>query len=195
MLKSQELYTKFYASKFNGKKLIWQNSLSSCVIIAHYPKGTKEIIMSLSQAAVLLLFNNKKSITFNELSKATNLDIKELSRLLTSLSTGVYNLLVDDTSNGTKRFRFNETFRHSANKLRIPPAVLDHAVEEQKVEEKVFKNRQHQVDAAIVRIMKDNKTMTHTALMNEVLTQLIYPVDVSFFFLSHNLFKTLNFYL
>lgn len=134
--------------------------------------------MSLSQAAVLLLFNNKKSMTFSEISKATNLDIKELSRLVTSLSTGVYNLLVDDTVNGIKGFKFNEMFQHSATKLRIPPAVLDQAVEEQKVEEKVFKNRQHQVDAAIVRIMKEHKTMSHTALMNDVLSQLMYPVDV-----------------
>lgn len=182
MLNSQALYAKFYTSKFNGKKLIWQNSLSSCVILAHYSSGVKEINMSLSQAAVLLLFNDKKSMTFSELTKATNLDMKELSRLITSLATGVYNLLVDDTIHGIKGFKFNESFKHSANKLRIPPAVLDQAVEEQKVEEKVFKNRQHQVDAAIVRIMKNQKTLTHNALMAEVLAQLVYPVDVSIMF-------------
>lgn len=108
--------------------------------------------------------------------KATNLDIEELSRLLTSLSTGICNLLVDDTSNCIK-FKFNKAFKHCA----IHPIVLDHAVEEQNVEEKEFKNKRYQVDATIVRIMKNSKTMKHTTLMSEILTQLNHPVDVSFF--------------
>jgi cullin-4 len=75
MISSQELYEKFYTKKFNGRKLDWQNTLSSCLITAHFPKGQKEVLMSLSQAVILLMFNNKrkKSISYSEIQTATGL--------------------------------------------------------------------------------------------------------------------------
>jgi cullin-4 len=65
-------------------------------------------------------------------------------------------------------------------RLRIPAASFEQAVEEEKgVEQKVHINRQHQLEAAIVRIMKSKRTLSHTVLVNEIFTQLKYPVDVS----------------
>ena len=49
--------------------------------------------------------------------------------------------------------------------------------EEQKAtEERVFQDRQYQIDAAIVRIMKMRKTLSHTLLLNELYTHLKFPV-------------------
>lgn len=45
--------------------------------------------------------------------------------------------------------------------------------------ERVFQDRQYQVDAAIVRIMKTRKTLTHTLLISELFNQLKFPVKVS----------------
>lgn len=75
MVSSQKLYEKFYTEKFAGKRLVWQNTLSSCLITAHYPKGQKDILTSLPQAIVLLMFNNsrKKSFTFTDIQTATGL--------------------------------------------------------------------------------------------------------------------------
>ncbi|GAA5805708.1 hypothetical protein HPULCUR_011232 [Helicostylum pulchrum] len=180
MLQSQAIYTKFYTLKNNGKKLIWQNLLSSCVVTGHFLQGSKEITVSVSQAAILILFNQRQTMTLNEIAKATNLGTKELSRLLTSVSTGNFNFLTQVASNTeTKSWAYNPNFRSSSNRLRVPAAVVDQAVEEQKVEEKVFKNRQHQIDAAIVRIMKSKKTAAHDILVTEVVKQLNYPAEAN----------------
>lgn len=52
-------------------------------------------------------------------------------------------------------------------------------VEEQaSTTERVFQDRQYQIDAAIVRIMKMRKTLSHNLLMSEVYNQLKFPVKV-----------------
>ena len=53
-------------------------------------------------------------------------------------------------------------------------------VEEQaSTTERVFQDRQYQIDAAIVRIMKMRKTLSHNLLVSEVYNQLKFPVKVS----------------
>lgn len=60
-----------------------------------------------------------------------------------------------------------------------------HQVEEQaSTTERVFQDRQYQIDAAIVRIMKMRKTLSHNLLVSEVYNQLKFPVKVQYGFLS-----------
>lgn len=55
--------------------------------------------------------------------------------------------------------------------------------EEQKAtEERVYQDRQYQIDAAIVRIMKMRKTLTHNLLISELYNQLKFPVKVYILF-------------
>ena len=51
--------------------------------------------------------------------------------------------------------------------------------EQQTTTEQVFQDRQYQVDAAIVRIMKMRKTLSHNMLIAELYNQLKFPVKVS----------------
>jgi cullin-4 len=50
--------------------------------------------------------------------------------------------------------------------------------ENQSTNEKVFQDRQYQVDAAIVRVMKMRKNLTHNLLISEVVGQLKFPIKV-----------------
>lgn len=53
-------------------------------------------------------------------------------------------------------------------------------VEEQvSTTERVFQDRQYQIDAAVVRIMKMRKTLSHNLLVSELYNQLKFPVKVT----------------
>lgn len=50
------------------------------------------------------------------------------------------------------------------------------AVERAQTEEEIFQDRQYQIDAAIVRIMKTRKSLAHQLLISELFNQLRFPV-------------------
>jgi len=51
--------------------------------------------------------------------------------------------------------------------------------ENQATNEQVFQDRQYQIDAAIVRIMKMRRTLPHNLLVSEACDQLRFPLKVS----------------
>ena len=71
----------------------------------------------------------------------------------------------------------NKDFTHQLYHIKINQIQLKETNEEQKAtEERVFQDRQYQIDAAIVRIMKMRKTLSHTLLLTELYNQLKFPV-------------------
>ncbi len=78
----------------------------------------------------------------------------------------------------TDTFKVNTSFKSSQYRIKINTIQLKETVEEnEKTNERVVQDRQHQIDAAIVRIMKTRKTLSHTLLVNELMTQLKFPVQ------------------
>ena len=49
----QDIFKEFYLSKYSGRRLMWQNSLGHCVLKAEFPKGKKELAVSLFQVGLL----------------------------------------------------------------------------------------------------------------------------------------------
>lgn len=43
-------------SKYSGRRLMWQNSLGHCVIKAEFPRGKKELAVSLFQVGAFVFF-------------------------------------------------------------------------------------------------------------------------------------------
>ncbi|KAI8365993.1 cullin [Radiomyces spectabilis] len=186
MRAQQEAYIQFYGKKYTGRRLTWQNSLGSCSVKAHFSAGFKELMLSLFQTVILLLFNDtsRPFLTYNDIFDATNLDHKELRRVLQSLSCGQHQILKKEPSGTTvepsDQFAFNEQFQAPQHRLKFNTIQQEQTVEEQKdTQSKVLVNRQHQLEAAIVRIMKANKRLSHAALVNELFEQLKFPVDAA----------------
>jgi Cullin family len=43
------VFKEFYLSKHSGRRLVWHNSLGTCILKARFDKGTKELSVSLFQ--------------------------------------------------------------------------------------------------------------------------------------------------
>jgi cullin 3 len=70
----------------------------------------------------------------------------------------------------TDKFIVNDSFTSKLYRVKINPitAKVESDPERQETRNKVDDDRKHVIDAAIVRIMKTRKTMTHTQLIAEV---------------------------
>ncbi|KAG8322193.1 Cullin-4A [Homalodisca vitripennis] len=183
MVQYQDHFNKFYLGKHNGRKLQWQPTLGHCVLRAEFTQGRKELQVSLFQALVLLLFNYSDETSLEDIKAGTNIEDGELRRTLQSLACGKARVLTKmprgrDVEDGDK-FSFNADFTNKLFRIKINQIQMKETTEEQKAtEERVFQDRQYQIDAAIVRIMKMRKTLTHNLLITELYNQLKFPVKV-----------------
>ncbi|MBA0840292.1 hypothetical protein Goarm_002887, partial [Gossypium armourianum] len=177
----QDIFKEFYLSKYSGRRLMWQNSLGHCVLKADFSKGKKELAVSLFQTVVLMLFNDAQKLSFQDIKDSTGIEDKELRRTLQSLACGKVRVLqklpkgrdVEDDDS----FIFNEGFTAPLYRIKVNAIQMKETVEENtSTTERVFQDRQYQVDAAIVRIMKTRKVLSHTLLITELFEQLKFPI-------------------
>ena len=182
MAKYQEVFKKFYHGKYSGRKLQWQPNLGHAVLKAQFTAGVKELKVSLFQTLCLLHFNgNSDPATVEDFKLATNIEDGELRRTLQSLACGKARVLLKSPKgkeiNDGDKFIVNKEFTHQLFHIKINQVQLKETTEEQKAtEERVFQDRQYQIDAAIVRIMKMRKTLSHNLLLTELYDQLKFPV-------------------
>ncbi|XP_042181531.1 cullin-4B isoform X3 [Oncorhynchus tshawytscha] len=185
MVRLQEIFKTFYLGKHSGRKLQWQSTLGHCVLKAEFKEGKKELQVSLFQTLVLLMFNEGEEFTLEEIKLATGIvSIEkdgELRRTLQSLACGKARVIhkvpkSKDVEDGDK-FSCNDDFKHKLFRIKINQIQMKETVEEQaSTTERVYQDRQYQIDAAIVRIMKMRKTLSHNLLVSEVYNQLKFPV-------------------
>lgn len=176
----QETFKSFYLTKHSGRKLAWQHMDGSCMVKARFPKGEKILNLSLYQTIVTVLFNDADEITYRDIVEGTGIGEQDLQRTLLSLACGKVRILqkrpkgpridVDDV------FVFSKGFWHRQTRIKINAIQMKETVEESAATtEKVFQERNCQIDAALVRIMKTRRTLHHTAVIGEIFSQLRFP--------------------
>uniref|UniRef100_A0AAZ3PHL0 Cullin-4A n=1 Tax=Oncorhynchus tshawytscha TaxID=74940 RepID=A0AAZ3PHL0_ONCTS len=172
MVKLQEVFKLFYLGKHSGRKLQWQPTLGHAVLKTEFKEGKKELQVSLFQTCLVLTVICVPVPSPEE---------GELRRTLQSLACGKARVLNKsprgkDIEDGD-RFNFNNDFRHKLFRIKINQIQMKETVEEQvSTTERVFQDRQYQIDAAVVRIMKMRKTLGHNLLVSELYNQLKFPV-------------------
>ncbi|CAK4243326.1 unnamed protein product [Aphanomyces euteiches] len=147
---------------------------------ANFPKGRKELAVSLFQALALLCFNGRDTISFKDILGQTGIEIGELRRTLQSLACGKVRVLTKNPKGrdveDNDEFIFNAGFTNQLMRIKINSIQMKETTQENtETHEAVFRERQYQVDAAIVRIMKARKQLSHALLMSELFIQLKFP--------------------
>ena len=106
------------------RRLQWHPYLGHSVLKANFPQGKKELVVSLLQAIVLLLFNEDESISYREILSATAIDDKELKVCLQSLACGKQRVLRKEPKGREVAeddvFFFDVTFKTPVRRSRSP---------------------------------------------------------------------------
>ncbi|SPQ22844.1 627157d5-d2b9-41a2-a6f4-97640b2b10d4 [Thermothielavioides terrestris] len=192
VLEQINTFDTYYKTKHTGRRLTWKHNMAHCVIKAQFNRGPKELLVSAPQAAVLLLFNeveegNSKNedgkpaggcgvLSYEQISQSTGLQGGELVRTLQSLACGKARVLTKHPKGRevapTDTFTVNHAFTDPKFRVKINQVQLKETREENRAtHERVAADRQFETQAAIVRIMKSRKTLTHAQLVAEVINQ------------------------
>jgi len=170
-----------YLARHGGRRLAWRHGLSTAILRARFDRGPKELAVSLSQAVVLLLFNERETATVADVAAASGLAPADARRALASLACGRAKVLTkdpagrdvgDDDSFSVNAGFTAPLFRVRINALQLKETPADAA----RTTAAVTQDRAHAVDAAIVRIMKTRKSLAHRLLAAELVAQLRFPV-------------------
>ncbi|GBG26681.1 Cullin-1 [Hondaea fermentalgiana] len=174
LLKCISVYQAFYDNKTSQRCLKWVHSLGNCSVRAQF-KRTYDLQVTTLQACALLQFNavpEDEYISFQDMVTRLNVEEEVAKRILHSLSCAKHRVIEKEPkSKGisrTDKFKFNSSFQSPMRKLRLPMASLDESSNPKRVQE----DRSIAIEAAIVRIMKARKRLSHQELVAEVLSQL-----------------------
>ncbi|KAJ0181848.1 hypothetical protein K1T71_002570 [Dendrolimus kikuchii] len=202
-----EVFRSFYLAKHSGRQLSLQPQLGSADLHASFravaspprspppaaasapaaapapasaPPRRHIIQVSTFQMCVLLLFNKRERLTYEEILNETDIPEKDLVRALQSLAMGKPTQRVLIKQPKTKEiepshhFYVNDAFTSKLHRVKIQTVAAkgESEPERRETRNKVDEDRKHEIEAAIVRIMKARKKMAHTLLVAEVTEQL-----------------------
>ncbi|PIG81736.1 cullin-3 [Aspergillus arachidicola] len=169
----RQSFEQFYLSKHNGRKLSWQASMGTADIRATFHRSNGKV-----QRHEL----NGESLTYEEIQARTRIPDHDLIRNLQSLAVAPKTRVLkkDPMSKDVKptdRFVFNNDFQSPFMKVRIGVVSgsankVENRDQRKETEKRMNDERGASIEAAVVRIMKQRKTLVHSKLMSEVLSQL-----------------------
>ncbi|KAH6644141.1 Cullin [Boeremia exigua] len=187
-------FEKYYNEKHSGRQLTWLANMGSADIRATFKKVQQkdgsfkerrhELNVPTYGMVILLLFNDlpaDQHLTFEEIQAQTNIPAPDLIRNLQSLAVAPKTriLIKDPMSKDVKptdKFFFNEGFNGKFVKIKVGVISSGNKVESDRerreTEKKNDDSRQFCVEAAVVRIMKQRKELSHQQLILETLSQL-----------------------
>ncbi|RCI08529.1 hypothetical protein L249_8903 [Ophiocordyceps polyrhachis-furcata BCC 54312] len=169
-------FARFYKHKHDGRKLTWLWHLCKGEMRTSYCKSNKTpytLQVSIYQMAILVLFNEKDTQTYEDVASATQLSSEVLDQALAFLLKAKVLLLSGDRPGPGKTLSLNYDFK--SKKIRVNlniGGVKETKQEEAETNKTIEEDRKLVLQSAIVRIMKARKRMKHTNLVSETINQI-----------------------
>ncbi|KAI9867471.1 MAG: hypothetical protein M1813_009030 [Trichoglossum hirsutum] len=178
IIKTYERFQKFYFEKHSGRKLSWLWHLCKGELKATYCKGVKTpytLQVSTFQMAILLLFNDSDTVTYEEIEKSTELSKEYLDpNLGLFLKAKILTISPEDAKPGPgTKYLLNYDFK--SKKIRVNLNIQVKVEQKQEIEDThktIEEDRKLLMQSAIVRIMKARKKMKHVLLVQETISQI-----------------------
>ncbi|RUS34385.1 Cullin [Jimgerdemannia flammicorona] len=159
-----------------GKSYSFKVCSTSVLGLTHYSHGFMRKSWGIKMVALTINLSISRHI--QELHEHTKINDADLKRTLQSLACAKYKVLTKEPKgkdvNTNDQFYYNADFTCPLARIKIQTVAskVESEGERKHTQEKVDEERKHQTEAAIVRIMKDRKTMEHNLLITEVTKQL-----------------------
>ncbi|CAF3902403.1 unnamed protein product [Adineta steineri] len=152
-------FTTFYLSKHTGRKLTLLHQYSKGELQINFTTKKHRVQVSTYQMMILLLFNQELILTFEQIQDKTQICSELLLEILSGLLKSKL-LITNDSLTSNSRIKLAQNF--------VRP-------NEQKDESHLMKTTidEHQmvIQAALVRIMKQERTLKHSLLIQQVIQQ------------------------
>jgi len=170
-------FKRFYLNAHSGHKLEWRLDQGQAELsVTFSPKIRRTLVVSTYMMMILLVFNQLKVATFKQILDMTNIPRNEISNHVLSLARPQVQVLDKKPPTAAledaHKFRINPAFKSTLLKVNVAMVNFGQKTAGRGGGAGVELARRHQMDAAIVRIMKSRKTMKHQLLVAEVVQQL-----------------------
>ncbi|CAB3359378.1 Hypothetical predicted protein [Cloeon dipterum] len=165
-------FEKFYLRKHNDHKLTWMHHFSPCELWINIYEKRYIATMNTFLLAILLLFQDRDQISFNEVNTFLNTDENTLARHVAILVDSKF--LKSDTKevSAASTFKFNAGYKNKKTIVIIPAASKRVTLKENsKIIKTVEADRKGFLQTVIVRVMKKQKEMCHNDLIAEVISK------------------------
>jgi len=174
MQKAIQVFHNYYNGRTQHRRLQWIHVLGQATLAAKLNNRRHDLTVNSYQALILLLFTKDETHDLSFIANATGLETQQTKKLLATLTISKYKVLSKSgdakTIEDDSTFTPNDGFQCPHRKIKIPPPVSEETHNKERVEE----DRSIAIEAAIVRIMKMRKQLSHQQLVSEVLTQLAF---------------------
>jgi cullin-4 len=197
-----DAYSAFYTSRHERRELIWYHTLGTAQLNLDFVPGKTQptVTVSMIQAAMMLVFNTRPTITCAEMAQVLGLSDKALAKYIQSLAGHdkkhpEYQLLHAEQPGGeSDKFAPGDILSLNAEGLGSKKIKLKKKysmpLREMKVDgqahidmlAKLQRERVWSIDAMIVRTMKNRGTMKRGLLVMAVVDGLknLFPAQASF---------------
>ena len=176
----RQQFQAYYDNRHNGRKLLWKGNMGNADLKATFSGKRHEIQVSTYSMVILLAFNDHPQLSYIDLLTLTQIPEEDLIRNLQSLAVAPKTRLLSKSPMSkdvqpTDLFRINDTFTSKFVRFRVGVVAGNKAENDKEKRETasvVEKDRAHQIEASIVRTMKQRKQLGHQDLVMEVIGQL-----------------------
>lgn len=184
-----ETFNLRYCAAHGNRKLNWRLDQGRAELQVQFALSRHILSVTTYQMMILHVFNDNPVVSYQQILDITG--VPTMFNHIMSLAHPSVGILEKKPNNNKlepdHKFRLNPAFTSKMMRIQVPlmKFATENATSEstEKQDEIIAIQRKHQMDASIVRIMKSRKTLSHTNLVMEVITQLSArfkpsPIDI-----------------